>query len=64
MIVYIRKRDGWSHTKWKSLISVKRWATRNAHAWQMKGDLLVVSKADGGRHEYMQKQSMLERKDG
>jgi hypothetical protein len=40
--------DGRTTRTWfRSLLSVKRWATRYQHAWQMRGEDLIVSVADG-----------------
>lgn len=52
-MIYHQKQDGqWTRTWFKSLVSVKRWATRNGHAWQVVEDGVSVSCADGTIHRY------------
>lgn len=42
----------WRRTQFRSLLSVKRWATRYGHAWQIENSVLIVSTADGTIHRY------------
>jgi len=42
----------WERTWFRSLVSVKRWATRHGHVWRMHEGLVVVSTHDGTVHRY------------
>lgn len=55
MSVVKQQPDGtWKRVYFRTLVTVKIWATRYGHAWQMHAKTVVVSQADGTIHRYRQ----------
>jgi hypothetical protein len=50
-----RRDVEWKPTRFQSLASVKRWATRYKHVYMVRGKILIVSTADGTIHQYADK---------
>lgn len=61
MIVYRKNLfEGWKPTRFRSLASVKRWATRYHHAYELRNDVLRVSTAEGDVYEYRARTASVE----
>lgn len=53
-MIWHKYGDKQNRTVWKSLKSIKNWATRNHHAWvQFDSNVVIVSTANGERHVYL-----------